>query len=47
MAGSTPGVSAHLSMYLDSGYTFAVLSNGSGAQMVTAKIIELISRREE
>jgi CubicO group peptidase (beta-lactamase class C family) len=45
--GIYPGVSAHLSMYLDSGYTFAVLSNGSGAQMVTAKIIELISRREE
>lgn len=45
--GIYPGVSGHLSMYLDSGYTFAVLSNGSGAQMITAKIIELISRREE
>ena len=45
--GSFPGVSAHLSIYLDTGYTFAVLSNGDGAQLLTAKIIELIARREE
>jgi hypothetical protein len=34
-------------MYLDSGYTIAVLSNGDGAQLLTAKIIELVARRKE
>ena len=42
--GTYPGVTAHLSMFLDSGYTVAALSNGPFAQTAYAKTLELIER---
>jgi CubicO group peptidase (beta-lactamase class C family) len=42
-SGGFPGINGDLSMYLDSGYTVAVLSNlGQGASMIEAKARELI-----
>lgn len=44
-SGGFPGVNGQLTMYLDSGYTIAVLSNlGSGASMVDARARELIAQ---
>ena len=42
--GSFPGVSAHLSMFLDSGYTFVALCNGNGAQTAYMKALALIEQ---
>lgn len=42
--GSFPGVSARLSMFLDSGYTFVALCNGPGARAAYAKALTLIER---
>ncbi|MCP3979156.1 MAG: serine hydrolase [bacterium] len=42
--GTFPGVSAHLSMFLDSGYTFVALCNGPAAQTAYTKALELIER---
>lgn len=42
--GTYPGVSAHFSMFLDSGYTFVALCNGSEAQTAYTKALELIER---
>jgi CubicO group peptidase (beta-lactamase class C family) len=42
--GTYYGVSAHLSMFLDSGYTLVALSNGPGAQLAYPKAMELIAR---
>ena len=44
--GTFPGVSAHLSMFLDSGYTFVALCNGDGAPTAYTKALELIERRK-
>jgi len=44
-SGGFPGISAGLSMYLDEGYTIAVLANlGGAANMVEEKARELISQ---
>jgi hypothetical protein len=42
--GTLPGVEAHLSIFLDSGYTFAALSNGPGAQAAYMKALALIEQ---
>ncbi|MGD8376376.1 MAG: serine hydrolase domain-containing protein [Acidobacteriota bacterium] len=42
--GTYYGVSARLSMFLDSGYTFVALCNGMGAQTAYAKVLSLIAR---
>lgn len=45
--GGFPGINAKLDMYLDSGYTVAVMSNYDGAaETVATKIRELIGRLE-
>ena len=44
-SGGFPGVNGQLSIYLDSGYTIAVLSNlGNGASMVESRARELITQ---
>jgi CubicO group peptidase (beta-lactamase class C family) len=44
-SGGFPGISAKLNMYLDSGYTLAVLSNyDQGAMVVEQKVGELLAR---
>jgi len=42
--GTYYGVSARLSMFLDSGYTFVALCNGPAAQTAYTKALELIER---
>jgi len=45
--GGFAGISADLLMYLDAGYTMAVLLNyGSGAPPVSQKIQNLVGRKE-
>ncbi len=45
--GGFPGISANLDMFLDSGYTAAVMSNyDGGAQPINDKIRELIAARK-
>lgn len=44
--GTFPGTTAHLSIFLDSGYTFAALCNGLGAQAAYNKVLELMERVE-
>jgi len=42
--GKFPGTSAHLSIFLDSGYTFVALCNGPGAQIAYSRALGLIER---
>ena len=45
-SGGFPGISADFLMYLDAGYTMAVLSNyGGGAQPVSQKMQNLVGRK--
>lgn len=44
--GGAPGINAKLDMYLDSGYTVAVMSNYDGAANTVAKKIEDVLARE-
>ena len=45
-SGAFAGISADFRMYLDAGYTIAVLSNyGGGAQPVSQKIQKLVGRK--
>ena len=45
--GSFPGVSAYLTMFLDSGFTFAVLCNDDGAGRAYSKVLTLIERMRQ
>ena len=45
--GTFPGVSAHLLMFLDSGYTFVALCNNDGAGRAYTKAIALIERMKQ
>ena len=42
--GTFPGVTAHLSILLDSGFTVVALSNGLGAQAAYMKALALIEQ---
>ncbi len=43
--GGFPGISSNLDMYLDTGYTVAVMANyDRAAKMVSGKIEELLAR---
>jgi len=42
--GTFPGTTAHLSVFLDSGYTIVALCNGVGAQVAYNKALGLIER---
>jgi CubicO group peptidase (beta-lactamase class C family) len=45
--GSFPGVSAYLTMYLDSGFTFVALCNDDGAGRASTKVLSLLERLKE